>query len=97
MKIVQNNIDYLDIALKIIIYIFGIIIIYQLTLKILGFSPTETAILFTFVGLLGANMFRIEYKLGRLDARYGFLSRQFQSMATDIKEIKQSLKTHKRS
>lgn len=82
--------DYLNLILTILVIIFSLIIIYQLVLKILGYSPTDFVIIYSFIGLIITNMFviygKFSYKLGRLESKLDNLTSQFSSLASDFKE-----------
>lgn len=85
--------NYLNLILTILVVIFSLIIIYQLILKISGYSPTDFAIIYSFIGLLITNTFiiygkfnGINYKLGRLESKLDNLINQFSALASDFKE-----------
>ena len=51
--------------INLVLYIFLIIIIYQIILKISGHSPTFETIIITALSIIMINSFRYEYLLGK--------------------------------
>ncbi len=80
--------DYLDLILKILTYLFLVIIIYQLILKLLGFSPTDTIILYSFVSLLIINGLKTQYDLGRLKEFSETAKNSFKKIKNEMEELK---------
>lgn len=78
--------SYLNTVLMVLAIIFSLIIGYMLILKIIGHSPTDIIILYSFVGLLITNLFILNYQFGRFGEKLDGLTHQFSSLAHDFKE-----------
>ena len=78
--------------INLILYIFLIIVIYQIILKISGNSPTFETIIITALSLIMINSFRYEYLLGKyIGENTEFkknIKQSFELIRKDIQEIK---------
>ena len=88
----KEKIDYIELVIKTIMWILGIIVIYMLVLKIAGHSPTLESILLVFVGIIGTNLLFINYKIGKQEGKFNQfeykIKDSFERMKKDLEEIK---------
>jgi hypothetical protein len=82
----KKFIDKTQWILTLLLILFGLFIVYQLTRKILGGSwNTEDIIIALVVFNIGLT-FTIATRLERLNSRHNYLKMQFSHLAKDFKE-----------
>ncbi|MFA5173666.1 MAG: hypothetical protein WC438_00630 [Candidatus Pacearchaeota archaeon] len=86
INIKNKSLDFIQIILILIMFIFGILIIYQLIKKILGGSwNSEDIIVALLIFNLGC-LFTIILNLAKLNSDHEHLEKQFYYLAKDFKE-----------
>jgi len=82
----KKLIDKIEIIAVILLIIFGLFIVYQLILKILGGSwATEDIIVALLIFVIGI-VFTIALNLVKLNLKHEYLERQFYFLAKDFKK-----------
>jgi len=87
----KKVIDVIQFVLIIFLIIFGLIILYQVILKILGGSWETEAIILTLLALNIGFTFTITFNLVQLRSDHNHLTRQFGCLARDFKDFKEEI------
>lgn len=87
----KNKKNWTGIILNAVIIVLGVIIAYMLILKILGKSPTDFVILYSFIGILVINGFRTENRLGKLEEFANVTKHSFKTIREDVKDFRKNI------
>lgn len=102
----KKQIDYLDLGMKIVLWILGIALIYMLILKITGHSPTFETVTLAFIGIFGVALLHLYYHFGQSNTfvketfprfernvkdSFDKIKEEFGEIRSELKQIKQKL------
>lgn len=87
----RKIIDVIQLILIIFSIIFGLFILYQVILKVLGGSWTTEAIIISFLFLLISIVFTIALNQIRFSVDYNYLKKYIYNFVKDFREFKEKM------